>query len=293
MNSKPITRLIGIVILVLVGIYIYNNFAGPRTFKVKGKIVGFGTDRKSVIISHEDIPGYMKAMTMPFTVRDTSELTHLKVGEAVEFKLYVTNKDAWITGIRSIPDSMIHINSMNRDMFEDVADKDDTNQLQNGDLLPEVSLTDQDGKLISTNDFRNKVLVLTFFYTSCPLPNYCPLMSNNFREAEKTLVKAYGDKVHLLSISFDTRRDTPDILKEYGQRYDARFDYWSFASGSDQEIRKLTSAFGVIYQPVKGTFTHNLRTVVVGTDGRVRKIFPGNQWKPEDLVREVATVVGP
>ena len=293
MNSKPISRIIGIAVLVLVGFYIYNNLISPRTFKAKGKVVGFGTDRKSVIISHEDIPGYMKAMTMPFAVRDTSELTHLKIGEAVGFTLYVTSKDSWITDIHSIPDSLVHIKSMNKDMFEDVADKDESSLLQKGDLLPEVSLTDQDGRQISTNDFRDKVLVLTFFYTSCPLPNYCPLMSNNFREAEKTLIKAYGGKVHLLSISFDTKRDTPDVLKEYGRRYDARFDYWSFASGSDQEIRKLTSAFGVIYQPVKGTFTHNLRTVVVDPGGHVRKIFPGNQWKPEDLVREVATVVSP
>ncbi|HKI46510.1 MAG TPA: SCO family protein [Balneolales bacterium] len=293
MNSKPISRLIGIAVLVLVGFYIYNNLIGPRTFKVKGEIVGFGTDRKSVIISHEDIPGYMKAMTMPFAVRDTSELTRFKVGETVGFTLHVTSKDAWITNIHSIPDSLVHVNSRNKDMFEDVADTDESSLLQNGDSLPEVSLTDQDGRQVRTNDFRDKVLVLTFFYTSCPLPNYCPLMSNNFREAEKALVKAYGDKVHLLSISFDTKRDTPDVLKEYGRRYDAQFDYWSFATATDPELRKLTSAFGVIYQPVKGTFTHNLRTVVVGPDGRVRKIFPGSQWKPGDLVREVATVVNP
>lgn len=291
MDSKPISRIIGLVILVLVGVYIYRNFAGPRIFEVKGKVAGFGTERKSVIISHEDIPGYMKAMTMPFAVRDTSLLTPLKVGDAIGFTLHVTGTDAWITGIHSIPDSLVHVNSMNDKMLGNVFDKNGGPLLHNGDLLPDVQLTNQDGKKIGMKDFRNKVLVLTFFYTNCPLPNYCPLMSNNFREAEKTLIKAYGDKVHLLSISFDTKRDSPEVLKKYGHGYGAQFTYWSFASGTDQNIKKLTTAFGVIYQPVKGTFTHNLRTVVVGPDGRIRKIFPGNQWKPEDLVREIASVI--
>lgn len=291
MSGKPISRIIGFLVLVLVGFYIYTNFTGPRIFQVEGKVAGFGTDRKSVIISHEDIPGYMKAMTMPFSVRDTSELTNLHVGEAIGFTLHVTSKDAWITDIHGAPDSSVHVTSMENDTFKDVVKSGKGNALHNGDLLPSVILTNQDGKQIGINDFRGKVLVLTFFYTSCPLPDYCPLMSNNFHEAEKTLVRAYGDKVHLLSISFDTKRDTPDVLKNYGKKYDAQFGYWSFASGTDQEIGKLTSAFGVIYQPVKGTFTHNLRTVVIGPEGRVRKIFPGNQWTPVDLVREVAAVI--
>jgi len=235
----------------------------------------------------------MKAMTMPFSVRDTSLLSNLKVGDPVGFTLHVTTKDAWITDIHDVPDSAVHVASSENSMMEHMAKAGDHKQLHDGDLVPDVSLTNQDGKEINISDFRNKVLVVTFFYTSCPLPNYCPLMSNNFKEAEKTLVKAYGDNVHLLSISFDTRKDTPKVLKEYGQKYSAQFKYWSFASGSDKEIGELTSAFGVFFQPSKGRFTHNLRTVVIGPDGRVRKIFPGNGWKPDDLVREIAAVATP
>ena len=290
MINRQRARLIGLVVLMVVGGYLYYQFASPRVFEVKGRVAGFGTDRTTLIVSHEDIPGYMKAMTMPFTVRDTSELTSLHTGDPVGFTLHVTSKDAWITNIRPVPDSLIHVDG-NDKTFEDVAAKGDGKQVQAGDLVPEVTLVNQDGKKVNTSDFRNKVLVITFFYTSCPLPNYCPLMSGNFREAENTLVEAYGQEVHLLSISFDTQKDTPEVLKKYGQRYRAQFGYWSFASGTDEEIGKLTSAFGVFYQPQKGTFTHNLRTVVIGKDGRIRKIFPGNQWTPEDLVREVAAVV--
>ncbi len=293
MISKPFVRIIGFVVLILVGLYIYNNATSPRTFEVRGRVAGFSTDRNSVIISHEDIPGYMKAMTMPFAVRDTSQLTSLKVGDPVGFTLHVSTNDAWITDIHNVPDSLVHADSSESAMMGRVDGTGDNKQLHNGDLLPDLKLTNQDGKKINTHDFRKKVLVLTFFYTSCPLPNYCPLMSNNFKEAETTLVKAYGEKVHLLSISFDTQTDTPDVLKKYGERYDAQFKYWSFASGSVDEIGKLTSAFGVFYQPAKGLFTHNLRTVVIDPNGRVRKIFPGNDWTPEDLVREIAAAATP
>ncbi len=299
MSNKSLTRIVVIAAVIVLGLYIgYDSYhrlsdgtsETSREFTVKGRIEGFGADRTSVIISHEDIPGYMQAMTMPFPVRDTTALSSLHTGENIRFRLHVTSENDWISDIHPLADSSFHIKPENS-VLKEVASSGGGPRLHVGDQVPDITLLNQDSTKIHLADFRGKVLVITFFYTSCPLPSYCPLMSKNFKEADKTLVKTYGGKVHLLSVSFDTRHDTPSVLKKYGLRYDADFRYWSFASGTDKEIAKLTSAFDVFYRRDGRLITHNLRTVVIDPSGKIRRIFSGNSWKPQQLVKEVSDVL--
>ena len=147
---------------------------------------------------------------------------------------------------------------------------------QPGDPVPPFSLVDQSGRQLTRDAYRGRILVVTFFFTRCPLPDYCPRMNGNLGRIEKVVSAdaALAGKVRLLSVSFDTERDTPEVLRDYGLRYhDAAagppFAVWTFASGSADEVKKLTDFFGVWVEKKGESFDHGLVTSVVGTDGRV------------------------
>jgi protein SCO1 len=157
-------------------------------------------------------------------------------------------------------------------------------------------LTNQDGKRFSLKDYRGKALAVTFIYAQCPLPEYCIKMSTNFSDLNNNVVNSeYRDKIRLLSISFDPERDTPEKLKSYGLGYmgkDAKPDFtvWQLAVGSEKEVRAVADFFGLRYeidQNDKTQFNHSLRTAVIAPDGKVTKIFSGNEWTPGELQREL------
>jgi protein SCO1/2 len=163
-----------------------------------------------------------------------------------------------------------------------------------GDAVPDFTLVNQSGKKISIRDYRGKVLLITFIYTRCPLPDYCPLMSNNFAEIDKALHKdsALYAKTHLLSVSFDSKYDTPAVLRSYGAAYtekytDEKFEHWEFASGSAEEVKAITKFFGLQYEAKSDQIVHSLITAIVSPDGKVAKVYSFNDWKPTDVLNDL------
>jgi protein SCO1/2 len=161
-----------------------------------------------------------------------------------------------------------------------------------GDEVPNYLLKNQDGKQIRLHDYRGKALLLTFIYTRCPLPEYCTLMSNNFAQIDRQLQQSpdlYA-KTHLLSVSIDPNYDSPQVLRSYGaahtERYENEtFSHWEFASG--EQVREMAQFFGLRYFDEKDQIIHGLKTAIVAPDGKVVKVYSGNEWKPEDVVNEL------
>jgi len=232
-----------------------------------------------VTLSHDRIPGYMDAMTMDFDVRDTAELNNIQPGDTVAFRLCVTDDGAWVEGLRRLgsgPASLAGPRSAT------------ARQLGPGDTLPDLSLVDQRGRALRLGDFRGYALAITFIYTRCPLPTYCPLMSRNFKAAQTLLDRlGQGDRCRFLSISLDSRNDSPGVLKAYASGYEADPGRWVFASGDENEVRALGAGVGLEYTIADGLIYHNLRTVVLDPQGRIKRIFPGNQWTPQELAAEM------
>jgi protein SCO1/2 len=162
---------------------------------------------------------------------------------------------------------------------------------QAGEPVPNFVLTNQNGRRVHLRDYRGKTLLVTFFYTRCPLNDYCPRVNGNFAALDKTLAKSpdlYG-KTHLLSISFDPTHDTPEVLRSYGSAYTERytkedFGHWEFATASPDEMKRLADFFGVFYEPDGRNITHSLSTAVIGPGGEIKSWYPGNSWKPEELL---------
>lgn len=263
-----------------------------RRYNLKGKVVSVDRAEKRVTVEHEEISGYMDAMTMPFAVRgnDYWALDVLKPGDKVSASLVVDEGRTWIENIVITEESAAAQPSGGAGAEREAGP---------GDRVPDFSLINQDGKRIRLSQYRGRALVLTFIYTRCPLPDYCPLMSGNFAAIEKELKRtpALYDRTHLLSISFDTEYDTPKVLKSYGGAYtenysNETFSHWEFATGSPEEIGRIAGFFGLRYFNEANQIVHGLRTALITPDGKVYKVYRGNEWKPEEALRDLQALLG-
>lgn len=263
-----------------------------KRYDLKGKVVAVDKAEHRVQIAHGEITGYMDAMTMPFAVRqnDYWALDILKPGDMVTATLVVDNGLSWIESIVITQESAADTNAKEKAAAPREAQPDDD--------VPNFSLINQDEKHIRLEQYRGRVILLTFIYTRCPLPDYCPLMSNNFAAIDKELKKstALYEKTHLLSISFDTEYDTPKVLKSYGSAYTENytsetFSHWEFATGTPDEIREIAQFFGLRYYNESNQIVHGLRTAIIAPDGKVYKVYRNNDWKPEEILRDIQTLL--
>jgi len=259
-----------------------SGAAAEQRFKVKGQIRSFEADAKTVHIAHEEIPGFMPAMEMPFTVKDPSLLKGLAPGDRVEFQLLVTKNDSWITALKNIsgpagPGVAVPA----------TAAASEEQPIEPGQQVPDFALVDQHGRPLHLHDFRGKAVVVTFIYTRCPLPNFCPLMSKNFASLQERFRKQLPGKVQLLSISFDPEFDTPETLRRYASLYQQDDKDWTFATGTPAQINTVTSLFGLIREPAGGFINHDLRTALIGPDGKLVHIWRSNVWTPNEVQRMV------
>lgn len=267
-----------------------TSIAAPKvtTYDVRGVLRGVRADGRKAVIAHEAIPGYMEAMAMEFDVQDSTLPSDLESGDRIAFRLTVTDRQSWIDQVRKIGEPTGPRPPERGPTFPDGA------SLESGALLPDCSLIDQQGRAFQLGDFKGRVLALTFIFTRCPLPNFCPLMNQHLASAQREL-KAASTPVnwHLLSISLDPEYDTPERLATYASAYSPDSERWTFATGRVDDIRKFGATFGLTAIRNGEQIDHNLRTVVVDTAGRVKKVFAGNEWTPRELIDEMKRAMVP
>jgi protein SCO1/2 len=268
-----------------------NTSADAKRYKLSGKVISVDKAKKTATVEHGEVKGYMPAMTMEFPVKADWVWEDLKPGSEISSADLVVDETAtppfWL-------ENLALVLAPNGNQPPPPVDE---RFAQIGNVVPEFTLTNQDGKKISTNDFKGKAWAITFIYARCPLPDYCIKMSTNFSDAALQIMNSPDakDKMRLLSVSFDPENDTPEKLKQYGQGYlgkDAKPDFsvWQLAVGNDAEVKKIADFFGLRYETDKNDKTqinHSLRTAVIAPDGKVTKIFAGNEWTADDLLREL------
>jgi protein SCO1/2 len=240
------------------------------TYEVRGVVGKIDAERRSAVIAHEEIPGYMDAMAMEFSAPDAKDFAALEPGAAVSFRLSVTDRRSWIDRVQKIAAATVNAPEMPAPAG-----------LAIGAKIPDQTLLAQDGRQFRLSDLKGRALAITFIFTRCPLPDYCPRMNEQFAIAQRALA---GASCHLLSVTIDPAYDTPERLAAYAARFQADSTRWTFATGEADEIAKLANAFGLQTMREGAELNHTLRTVVVDPAGRVQTIFPGNEWKPEELI---------
>jgi protein SCO1/2 len=234
-----------------------------------------------VTIQHEAIQGYMAAMTMDFPVRNTNELSGLSRGDVVTFKLVIGTNDDWVEQLHRTGQTGEAATPLQRS---------EVPELKPGDLMPDADLTTEYGTHLHLSDFRGQTLAFTFFYTSCPLPNYCPRMNKDF-SATRDLLRAApgaGTNWQFLSISFDPNFDTPDILFSYAGLYRGNdSNHWVFAAMPMRTLAGIAPQLDLMILRAGNGITHNLRTVVLDPQGRIQQLFDGYDWTPEQLAKAI------
>lgn len=250
-------------------------FGAPSQYEVTGVVRRVDPSASQVVVRHEAVPGYMESMVMPFKVKDKRHLEQISAGDRIKFQLMVTDEEDWIERITVLGRSA-------------AVSKDDHLMNQEGGVLkaggrvPDFRLVDARGVQITRDTFQGVAFAYTFVFTRCPLPSMCPLQNRKFKEVQELIS---GSKCRLVSVSIDPENDSAEVLGRYGKSLGADFERWSFCTGDMKEIGSLALASGVNFWNEKGIISHNLRTVVVGSDGFIRAVFEGNSWIPSDLAK--------
>lgn len=245
-------------------------------FETRGIIRALPEEGRTLVVRHEEIPGYMPKMTMELNVRDTNELRGLVRDDEITFRLVATADTHWIENIQRVG----HVASepeaprTNRIVIE----------LRPGDALPDAQMTAEDGRRIRFSDFRGHAVAFTFMFTRCPLPDFCPRMGGHFART-RDLLRANTNAPtnwQLLSLSFDPEFDQPAVLAAYARTYRGTdTNRWLYAVATPELLATLAPQLDFMFARDAGGFSHNLRTVVLDTQGRIARQFDGNRWTPE------------
>jgi protein SCO1/2 len=274
---NPIRRVFPIA-LIVAGLIVFSSCHGPTTkrYPFSGRVVSIDSVAESALIDGDAVPGFMEAMAMPYKVKPAAMLNHLLPGDSISADVVVVRKNDEAPDTPHAAANMLHMPAPRED-------------------VPDFSFTNQSGRHISLKQYRGKVLLLTFIYTRCPFPDFCPRVSSNFAEIYKQL-GANPDLVgtHLLSISFDPEHDTSQVLRDYGfsvaHTHDpALFGRWEFAAPRAADLTKIADFFALTVKPEGGTITHSLSTAVIDPDGKIVKWYHGSDWQPSDLIKDAAS----
>ena len=266
--------------------------AGDRTYTLHGQVLTVDAPHKQLTVKHEAITGLMPAMTMPYEVEDGKLLNGLTPGDLINATLVIGSNEAHLSTIKRVGSAPLE-----QPPAEAPAPRASSGfeLLKPGEPVPAGAFVDQDGRKRTFDSFRGEPVLITFIYTRCPLPTFCPMMDRHFATLQKTLKEdaAFG-RVHLVTVSFDPSYDTPRVLKKHARELNADLTRWTFFTGDRDDVDRFAMRFGVSIARAMNDprdITHNLRTAIVDGDGRLIKIYIGNDWTPEEVLTDLKPVV--
>jgi protein SCO1 len=258
-----------------------------KRYHLVGKVVSIDQDQATLNVDGQEIPGFMAAMTMPYPVRNKQLLSGLNPGDEITADVVVAGDGSYLENIVVTKKAAASPSTNN------AQPTGPTHRPQPGEKVPDFVLVNQDGKTIHLDSFHGDVLMITFIYTRCPFPDFCPLVSKNFAHiyADLKTNNQLGSKIRLLSVSFDPSYDTPAVLRKYAGTFDSLtgghpFSRWEFAAVPAKDLPTVANFFGLYYSTTGGNIVHSLSTTVISPDGKVFKYYEDNDWKPEDLIAD-------
>jgi protein SCO1/2 len=274
-------------VAVLLGaVLVAASCSSPKTYEMRGQILGVNRDKLEILVKHEAIEGLMPAMTMPWKVRSANMLDTLGPGDLITSEIEVDDNQGVVTKITKI-------GTAKPDVPAGGPAPPGVKYLMPGDEVPNQVFVDQDGRQRDFAAIRGgRALAVTFIYTKCPIPTFCPAMDRQFAEAQSLLKdKRLDAKIGLLSVSFDPKNDTPPTLKQHAAKLGADPRIWTFVTGTQAEIDRFASS--MLLTLVRGEAAnpdeigHTLRTTVVGPNGKIVKSYSGSDWTPTELVADL------
>lgn len=261
-----------------------RSSSGSRVYTMQGQVLTIDAARRMATIRHEEIRGFMPAMTMPYEAREPKLLDGIAPGDLITAELTVGPSNAYLTAIRKVGSAPLEAPPA----AAAPASPPRPELIKAGEAAPDGAFVDQNGKPRPFRSFKGHRVVLTFIYTRCPMPTFCPLMDRHFATIQASLRNDPALKdVRLVSVSFDPATDTPPVLAKHAKEVGADPAVWTFLTGDEPEIDRFAARFGVSVEHDPNDpqqITHNLRTAVIGADGTLLQIYSGNEWTPDQVL---------
>lgn len=294
-NSKYIPLLLVILLSFIVfasGCH-RSKTPGAKRYHFTGKVISVDTQAETALINNDDIPGFMEPMAMSYKFKPASQLHGIEPGDTIAGDVVVIEPDPKNPDAAS--DYWLENVKVTAHAAQPPAKGPNAMHMPApGEDVPDFAFTNQDGKRVTIKDYRGKTLLVTFIYTRCPFPDFCPRMSGNFNEIyQQTVSDASLKDLRLLSVSFDPEYDTPKVLREYAYsvahtKDAALFRRWTFAAAPKDELPKIADFFALTVQPEGSLITHNLSTAVIGPDSKIVKWYHGGDWQVSDVIKDAA-----
>ena len=266
-----------------------------RTFALQGQVQSLDAPRKTVVVKHEAIKNFMPAMTMPYEVAEVAALDGLAPGDLINAQLIVFSNGAHLANIKKV--GAAPLEKPPADVPNPPTASSGFELIKPGEAVPDGRFVDQGGKPRRFGSFKGSPVVLTFIYTKCPLPTFCPLMDRHFVSLQNTLKTDPALKtVKLVTVSFDPVTDTPAVLTKHAKSLDADLTRWTFLTGDRDDVDQFAARFGVSVTRALNDardITHNLRTAIIGADGRLMKVYTGNDWSPAQILADLKNLGSP
>lgn len=256
-------------------------------YELNGQILAVNAETREITVKHDDVVGLMPAMTMTFPVGAESDLRGRIPGDMIRATLEVTGGQGRITNVVKTGTAPLPANTNEVALAAGL--------LEEGDAVPDAALIDQSDRRRSLSDWTGTPTLVGFVYTTCPLPNFCPLIDRNFAAVQRAIAAdtRLAGQVRLISISIDPTRDTPAVLAAHAAKLEADPAVWTFLTGDPATVDRVAGRYGVGITRADGSgeIAHNLRTTLVGRDGRVRKIYSGNAWTADEVLDDLRAAV--
>jgi len=262
----------------------FFSCTNTKSYKVHGTIIEIRKELNQLLIHHDEIPGFMMKMTMPFNLADSQDVNRFKIGDSLKFTFVVSKDDAFAkdlnyAGIGTLPN--------NNDFFDD-----EYEALDIGEIFTDITLLDIDSNKVLLSNSDGKFRLITYIFTRCPMPNMCPaaVVKNQY------LAQEFIDesKIELILISFDYIYDTPSILKKkYYNILKSNSNIKIYSSyGHVNDIFTLAGQSFVSFWGIdENDIGHSMRSVLLDPERRFMKAYEGLDWKPETTKMDIVNLL--
>ncbi len=294
MKKTPTNIGASFLVVLALSLSVATSASAEQRYSARGLILKLDPAHNTMVVSTDAIPGFMEAMTMPYSVRNAKELEGLKPGTLIDFTLLVEKDSSYAEAIRVHsyqglePDPLT---ARRLKLLNQVANPSAVKQLTIGDAVPDFTLIDQNRRPVKLSKLTGKVIALNFVYTRCALPNFCYRSSNNFGILRKRFKDRLGHDLILLTVTFDPVHDQPEALAKYAATWKADPRTWHFLTGSSADVRRVCDLFGEDVFQDEGLMNHSLHTALISRNGKLVANLEGNDFSATQLGDLAETVL--